>query len=112
MAACAKNLELDTSETVAIGPVGNETQFESVKSLLADTEANNLTQPAGSTQPLSDLDRPGFFLLTSVVDNPPDTARVVVEEHFGPIIPVMEWADEAEVIERANETEYSLEASV
>ncbi|KAI1333115.1 aldehyde dehydrogenase-like protein [Xylariaceae sp. FL0255] len=112
MATYAKNLKLDTTETIAIGPVSNEAQFERVISLLADTETNKLVIAAGSTQPLNDPDRPGFFLLPTVVDNPPDTARVVVEEPFGPIIPVMKWTDEAEVIERANETQYGLGASV
>ncbi|KAI0482565.1 aldehyde dehydrogenase-like protein [Xylariaceae sp. FL0804] len=110
MAAYARNLKLDTSEVVAIGPVSNEPQFESVKSLLADTEANNFALAAGSTQPLDD--RPGFFLLPTIVDNPPDTARVVLEEPFGPIVPVLKWADEAEVVARANRTEYGLGASV
>ncbi|KAI3095124.1 hypothetical protein CBS147333_9850 [Penicillium roqueforti] len=35
-------------------------------------------------------------------DNPPDTARVVTEEAFSPILPLMKWRTEEEVIARTN----------
>ncbi|KAI0403206.1 aldehyde dehydrogenase-like protein [Xylaria palmicola] len=110
MTGYVNNLKLTTDQAVAIGPVSNERQFESMKSLLADTEANNLAIAAGSTQPPPN--KGGYYLLPTLVDNPPDTARVVVEEPFGPILPVMKWSDESEVIQRANNSEYGLGASI
>ena len=38
--------------------------------------------------------------------------RVVAEEPFGPILPVLKWRDEDDVIRRANDTPYGLGASV
>ncbi|KAI1288580.1 aldehyde dehydrogenase-like protein [Xylaria venustula] len=106
----AKNLKLRTDEAVAIGPVSNKAQYDSVKSLLADTETRNLSIAAGSTKPPPNLG--GYYLMPTLVDNPPDDARVVVEEPFGPILPVLKWSNEEEVIQRANDTNYGLGASV
>ncbi|KAJ5692503.1 hypothetical protein N7462_001926 [Penicillium macrosclerotiorum] len=43
---------------------------------------------------------------------PPDDSRIVTEEPFGPIIPLLKWTDEDEVLKRANSGEHGLGASV
>ena len=48
----------------------------------------------------------------SLVDNPPEDSRIVKEEPFGPILPLLKWSDEDDVIARANDTIYGLGASV
>ncbi|MDX3741021.1 MAG: NADP-dependent succinate-semialdehyde dehydrogenase [Pseudomonas sp.] len=50
-----------------------------------------------------------FFEPTILVDVP-DTARVSKEETFGPLAPVFRFDDEAQVIRKANDTEYGLAA--
>ena len=47
----------------------------------------------------------------TLVDNPPGSSRIVTEEPFGPILPVLKWRDEDDVIRRANDTIYGLGAS-
>ncbi|KAI0542318.1 aldehyde dehydrogenase [Xylaria digitata] len=81
-----------------------------VKDLLANIEETKLTVLPRGGQLIEGLS--GFFIRPIVVSNPPDDARVVVEEAFGPIIPVMKWSEEVEVIQRANNTNYGLGASV
>jgi len=54
----------------------------------------------------------GWFVPVSLVDNPPDDSRIVCEEPFGPILPLLKWSDEADVVARANDTIYGLGASV
>lgn len=54
----------------------------------------------------------GYFLPPTVVDNPPDDSRVVVEEQFGPIVPLLKWCDEEDVIRRANASLMGLGGSV
>ncbi|KAI0434097.1 aldehyde dehydrogenase family-domain-containing protein [Xylaria sp. FL1042] len=54
----------------------------------------------------------GFFIRPIIVRNPPDDARVVVEEAFGPIVPIVKWLEEAEVIQRAINTDFGLDTSV
>ena len=47
-----------------------------------------------------------------IIDNPPEDSRVVVEEAFGPVPPLLKFNDIDDVIDRANRTEYGLAASV
>ncbi|KAI1368447.1 aldehyde dehydrogenase [Xylaria arbuscula] len=97
-------------EGTVVGPLANEPQYERVKDLLADIEQTKLDVLPKNGQPIDGLK--GFFIRPIVINNPPDDSRVVVEEPFGPILPVMKWSDEADVIQRANNTEYGLGASV
>ncbi|WP_235536355.1 aldehyde dehydrogenase family protein, partial [Sphingomonas sp. Root50] len=55
---------------------------------------------------------PGYFIPVTIVDNPPDDSRVVTEEAFGPVLPLLKFSDVDDVIARANSTEYGLAASV
>ncbi|KAI1391559.1 aldehyde dehydrogenase [Hypoxylon trugodes] len=110
MAAFANAVSFKGDEDPSIGPVSNGPQYERVEGLLADIESNGLSIAAGNTKPLAD--QKGFFLAPTIVDNPPDNSRIVTEEPFGPIFPVLKWSEESEVIERANNTEYGLGASV
>lgn len=54
----------------------------------------------------------GYFITPSIIDNPPDDSRIVTEEPFGPIIPMLKWSDETDVLERANSGQHGLGASV
>ncbi|KAF8749792.1 aldehyde dehydrogenase family [Rhizoctonia solani] len=42
----------------------------------------------------------------------PEESKIVREEPFGPIVPLLKWSDEADVIKRANDTNLGLSASV
>ncbi|KAH7227159.1 Aldehyde/histidinol dehydrogenase [Fusarium redolens] len=93
-----------------MGPVQNHLQFDRVKSLLADIQSHNLKLAAGSIRP-SDAGKE-YFITPTVVDNPPDASRIVVEEPFGPVFPVLKWKDEDEVLRRANDIPMGLGASI
>ena len=54
----------------------------------------------------------GFFVAPTVFDGCHDDMAIVREEIFGPVMSVLEFADEEEVIERANATEFGLSAGV
>jgi acyl-CoA reductase-like NAD-dependent aldehyde dehydrogenase len=54
----------------------------------------------------------GYFIEPAIIDNPPEDSRIVVEEPFGPIVPLLKWSDESDVIDRANALETGLGASV
>jgi acyl-CoA reductase-like NAD-dependent aldehyde dehydrogenase len=54
----------------------------------------------------------GYYIEPAIIDNPPDDSRIVVEEPFGPIVPILKWSDENDVIERANGLTTALGASV
>jgi betaine-aldehyde dehydrogenase len=54
----------------------------------------------------------GYFVAPTVFDNCRDDMTIVREEIFGPVMSVLEFEDEQEVIDRANATEFGLAAGV
>ena len=54
----------------------------------------------------------GYFVAPAIFDNCRDDMGIVREEIFGPVMSIMEFDDEHEVIERANATEFGLAAGV
>lgn len=93
---------------VDLGPIQNRMQFDKLKDLLADAKATGLQFLAGGET----SDGPGFFVPITIIDNPPEGSRVVQEEAFGPVLPLLKFDDVEDVIARANATEYGLAASV
>lgn len=92
-----------------LGPIQNTMQYDKLKSLFADVKAQGLSVPLGGE---IDDGLAGNFVPITVVDNPPKDSRVVREEPFGPILPLIRWTDLDQVIRDANDTEFGLAASV
>ena len=117
LVAYSKNLKLGpgSDPNTYVGPLQNNTQYEKVQSYFADIEKDSLHPVLGGNATANDLQEPnknGFFITPTLIDNPPDTARIVQEEPFGPIVPLLQWTDEEDVISRANDTRFGLGASV
>lgn len=91
-----------------LGPVQNAVQFQRLKALLADIHANNQRVLLGGEVP----ERRGYFFPVTLVDNPSDDSRIVSEEPFGPILPLLKYKTVDEAIARANASEYGLGGSV
>lgn len=98
-----------TKPDTFFGPVQNAMQFEKVKDLVAETARSGYQTTLGGSVPDSSA---GFFIPPTIVDNPPESSRVVQEEPFGPILPMLKWSDEDDVIARANATDSALGSSV
>ena len=92
-----------------LGPIQNSMQFEKVKKYFQDCHDNGYTFVTGGE---IDDNAAGWFVPVSLVDNPPEDSLLVVEEPFGPILPLLRWTDEDDVVRRANDTIYGLGASV
>ncbi|MGW8134079.1 aldehyde dehydrogenase family protein [Sphingomonas zeae] len=91
-----------------LGPINNRPQYERVKSIIADARERGLTFIVGG----EDIEGPGYFVPITLIDNPPENARVVAEEQFGPVLPLLRYDSIDEVIARANDCEYGLAGSV
>lgn len=91
-----------------IGPVQNEAQYRRVLELIEDARANGYPFVLGGDQ----ADLPGYFVPITILDNPPEDARIVQEEQFGPVLPLLRFDSVEEVVARANATPYGLGASV
>lgn len=94
-----------------VGPVQNKLQYDKVMGFFEDSEAQGHTIALGGLQAIDRAGK-GYILPPTIVSNPPDEARIVVEEPFGPIVPVQRWTDDAEVVRRLNASEMGLGASV
>ncbi len=92
----------------SIGPLQNEMQFNKVVEILEDTISSGATVLSGGDVP----DRPGYFLPPTFVTNVSDDSRLVTEEQFGPIVPIMPFKDVEDALRRANDTRYGLSGSV
>lgn len=91
-----------------LGPIQNKMQFEKLKHLLSDARAAGFTFLTGGEVP----EGKGYFVPVTIIDNPPEDSAVVVEEAFGPVLPLIRFSDVEDVIARANNTDYGLAASV
>ena len=90
-----------------MGPLQNKMQFEKVKGFLDDAHKNGKVIAGGAP-----LDRPGYFIPPTIVRDIPDSARLVREEQFAPILPIMSYTSVEDAIERANDSEYGLGGTV
>ncbi|SPO06188.1 related to aldehyde dehydrogenase (NAD+), mitochondrial [Cephalotrichum gorgonifer] len=95
-------------EPSVFGPISNKMQFEIVKALIEDCEKNGYEVLTGGTNGVGN----GLWVSPTVVNNPPDDSRIVKEEQFGPIIPIMIWDTENEVVRRVNDTDCGLGGSI
>lgn len=90
-----------------IGPLQNRMQYEKVKGFLEDARKDGRIIAGGEVP-----DRPGFFIRPTIVRDIADGSRVVDEEQFGPILPVIKYSDPEDALARANASPYGLGASV
>lgn len=90
------------------GPLQNRKQFDYVAALAEDARAAGGRFLSGGTAPESD----GYFFPLSVVVDVQDGTRIVDEEQFGPILPIIRFRDVDDAIARANASENGLGGSV
>jgi acyl-CoA reductase-like NAD-dependent aldehyde dehydrogenase len=96
----------------SLGPLNNEAQFKKVHDLLDRTRNSsaNLVQLGRKLDPGS-WDN-GYYVLPHVVRDVEHTAPVSCEEQFGPVVPLIAYDDEQQVLNWANDSEYGLGSSV
>jgi acyl-CoA reductase-like NAD-dependent aldehyde dehydrogenase len=90
-----------------MGPVQNKAHFDRMNSLLGSVYKEGRVIAGGYV-----LERQGYFVRPTIVRDIDDTARLVREEQFGPILPVLAYDTIEEAITRANDSIYGLTATV
>lgn len=91
-----------------LGPVNNAPQLARVEDLTARALADGATAASGGHRP----DRPGYFFAPTVLSGVPPESAVVVEEQFGPVLPVLPYRDTDDAVAAANGTGFGLGGSV
>ena len=93
-------------EGTQYGPLNNKAQLARVEMLVKDAQEN------GAKIVSTPLSKEGLFYPPTIVTNVAEGVRLVDEEQFGPVMPVMNYTAVAEAVARANNSEYGLGASV
>ena len=95
-------------KTTQIGPIQNRIQYERVKAIVEDCELQNYNFVFRGDLP----NKKGFFVPIYIVDNPPESSRIVQDEQFGPILPMLKFDNTEDLIRRVNDSEYGLSALI
>jgi succinate-semialdehyde dehydrogenase/glutarate-semialdehyde dehydrogenase len=94
---------------VDIGPLNNSRQLQVVIEQVQDAVAKGAKVLTGGRR-IEKL--PGYFFEPTILTNVNSAMRLMQEETFGPVLPIIVVKDEAEALRRANDTNFGLLASV
>lgn len=100
------------SKSTDIGPLVSQKQLKLLKEQVADAVSKGAKVEIGGRQPEDKSLAKGNYYEPTVVTNVKSNMRVLTEEVFGPVLPIIPFSSEKEVIELANKTEYGLSAEV
>ena len=98
-----------SQQGTGVGPIQNKKQYERVLELIQDAKDNGYKFLTGGDK---DPSGTGYYVPITILDNPPEDARIVAEEQFGPVMPLLKFDTIDEVIERANNSDYGLAGAV
>jgi 1-pyrroline dehydrogenase len=107
-AARALNFGDPRDEATELGPVISSGQRERIAGMVDRAKDAGARIATGGVA----TDGAGFFYEPTVVVDPVQDAEIVQREVFGPVVSVQRFADEAEAVQRANDVDYGLAASV
>lgn len=95
-------------ESSMLGPLQNKRQFDRVVELVEDAKAHGGKALIGG-EPVGGSN---YFYPVTFVTGVSDGVRLVDEEQFGPVLPIITYTDLDDAIRRANGTDFGLDASV
>jgi acyl-CoA reductase-like NAD-dependent aldehyde dehydrogenase len=91
-----------------LGPLQNKMQYDKVCKLIEDTRNTGANILCGGEIPQG----PGYFIPPTLVTDIDEKSRLVTEEQFGPVVPILRYSDLEDAIARANDTRFGLSGSV
>jgi acyl-CoA reductase-like NAD-dependent aldehyde dehydrogenase len=90
-----------------LGPLQNKMQYDRVLELIEDSRSHGNIIAGGVTP-----EREGYFIRPTIVRDITDGTRLVDEEQFGPVLPVISYADPEDALARANASPWGLGGSI
>ncbi|AVH22157.1 NAD-dependent succinate-semialdehyde dehydrogenase [Nocardia cyriacigeorgica] len=93
-----------TDPDTTLGPLINEDQRDTVRDLVDDAVQTGATVRLGGKEP----DGPGWFYPATILTDIPAEARILREEVFGPVAPIVTFDTEEQGLAAANDTEFGL----
>ncbi|KAJ3060822.1 hypothetical protein HDU98_003225 [Podochytrium sp. JEL0797] len=107
-ATAAKKVGPSFEEDSAVGPLVDKIQFDNVMRFLEQGKKEGAKVAFGGHR----IGTEGFFVSPTIFTEVHEEMKIVKDEIFGPVICVMKFKTVDEVIERANNTEFGLAASI
>lgn len=98
-----------TSDSTDVGPLVDEVQLAKVKEQVEDAVSKGATILTGGK---AREDLGGYFFEPTVLTNVDHTMKVMTEETFGPLLPIMVVETEDKAVELANDSQYGLCATI
>lgn len=95
-----------------MGPVNSEPHYRRILDIMGSAKEEGATVIAGGGKPAGDQFARGFWVEPTVFGDVTMQMRVAREEIFGPVLTILKWRDEDDVIAMANELDLGLTAAV
>ena len=95
-------MEKDTT----MGPLANPRRLDAMDTFVTDAKNRGGTIQTGGSR----SGNQGFFFEPTVITDIPDDSKIMTEEPFGPLAPIVTFKTFDEVVERANSLEFGLAA--
>lgn len=107
-AAAARSLKVGDglADGTQMGPLANSRRVDAMESFVADARERGAKVHAGGNR----IGNQGFFFEPTVMSDVPEDARIMHEEPFGPVAPVLRFSQFDDVVERANGLPFGLAA--
>lgn len=91
-----------------MGPLVADFQLEKVESIIADAKEKGATIHTGGER----IGEKGYYYPSTIVTNTTDDMRILTEEPFGPLLPIVPIDSWEDAVKKANGTRYGLIGSV
>ncbi len=95
-----------------LGPIVSQRQFDRVMSFIRSGVDEGAKLTTGGGQPKDATLQRGWFIAPTVFDGVTPEMRIGKQEIFGPVMSVMPWTNEQEMLQQANALEYGLTAAI
>merc|ERR1712039_98468 len=101
---CAKRAKFGDgfAEGTQFGPVNNKMQFDKVMGIIEDTKGLPGAKIECGGNKMEGTS--GYFIEPTIVTGVREGCRLVDEEQFGPVMPVIKYSDQGDAITRANDS--------
>lgn len=108
----ALRMGLPTDETTQLGCLVSEGQLAKVERYVALGKAEGAELVTGGSRPTDERLARGFFFRPTLFANVDHSMRIAREEIFGPVLSVLTWQDEADMLEKVHDVAYGLSANI
>jgi succinate-semialdehyde dehydrogenase/glutarate-semialdehyde dehydrogenase len=91
---------------ITMGPMANARRLDAMEMFVNDAKSRGGTIVTGGKRPANQ----GYFYEPTVITDVPDDSKIMTEEPFGPLAPIVTFKTFDEVVERANSLQFGLAA--